>query len=169
MIHKTTYYHLNQLKEVVNQLTDEQLQFPLLVLDGSTIGQHLRHILEFYICLCNSIESGKLNYDHRKRDAEIEVSVDKCIFMINMILQKLHRNLNDIPMNLTADHSMDDIKKEISLSTTYYRELLYNIEHIVHHLAIIKIGLKSLASPIYIDDSVGVAMSTIRNRKLCVQ
>ena len=169
MIHKTTNYHLHQLKELIGQLTDEQLQSPLQVLDGSTIGKHIRHILEFYLCLCNSFEYRELNYDHRQRDKKIEVSVATCINTINAIAKSLQRYRNDFPIKLTADHSTDDVKKEISLGTTYYRELLYNIEHIVHHLAIIKIGIKTLGPAIYLDDSVGVAMSTIRNRKLCAQ
>ncbi|HMB64941.1 MAG TPA: DinB family protein [Eudoraea sp.] len=169
MIHKTTNYHLDQLKELVDQLTDEQLQAPLPVLDGSTIGKHVRHILEFYMCLCNSFAYGELNYDHRQRDRKIEVSVATCLNTIQKIARNLQGYKNDFPIKLTADHSMDDLKREICLGTTYYRELLYNIEHIVHHLAIIKIGIKSLEPAIYLDDSIGVAMSTIRNRKLCVQ
>lgn len=169
MIHKTTYYHLNQLKELVGQLTDEQLTLSLPILDDSTIGMHVRHILEFYLCLCNSLENGELNYDDRKRDKEMETSVAKCVDVINKILQQLQRYLNDFPMRLSADQSFDSVKEEISLSTTYYRELLYNIEHVVHHLAIIKIGAKSLESPICLDGSIGVATATIRNRRLCAQ
>ena len=169
MIHKTTYHHLNQLKQVIVQLNEQQFSRSLPILEDSAIGKHVRHILEFYLCLCNSLGNRELNYDVRKRDHEMEVSVDKCIVTINVIIQKLHRHRNDFQMRLTADHSTDDNKKEAALNTTYFRELQYNIEHIVHHLAIIRIGIKTLGSPINIDDSIGVAASTIKNRKLCVQ
>jgi hypothetical protein len=165
MIQEITYYHLNQLKTMVDTLTDEEYRLPLPILDGSSIGMHVRHILEFYLCLFNSIEKGELCYDKRPRDTEMEVSRNKCLQTINLIIQRMHRNINDLPISLKSDLSLDLMKKEILLDTTYYRELLYNLEHLVHHSAIIKIGAKSLGSPKNIDESFGVALSTIRNRK----
>jgi hypothetical protein len=42
------------------------------------------------------------------------------------------------------------------------RELVYNIEHVVHHMALVKIGLKELLPDLDLPDDFGVAVSTIR-------
>jgi hypothetical protein len=42
------------------------------------------------------------------------------------------------------------------------RELVYNIEHAIHHMALIKIGLRAEFSSVIIPDSFGVASSTLR-------
>ena len=53
----------------------------------------------------------------------------------------------------------------MTINTSLHRELQYNIEHAVHHLAIIKIGIKSLEDSFKLDDNFGIAASTIRNKK----
>jgi hypothetical protein len=50
------------------------------------------------------------------------------------------------------------------------RELMYNIEHTIHHLAIIKIGLNAVAPQIALSEHFGVAPSTIRHKQnICAQ
>lgn len=169
MIHSTTHHHLNQLKEVIVQLNDDEFCQPLTVLEGSSIGKHVRHILEFYLCLSNSLEDKVVNYDLRKRDLQMETSVDKCLKSIEAIAVNLGKYDSDFELTLKADHSLNDEKHEISLNSTYYRELLYNIEHVVHHLAIIRIGLQSLKPSICLGESVGVAASTIKSKRVCAQ
>jgi len=50
----------------------------------------------------------------------------------------------------------------IKIDTTSTRELVYNIEHAVHHMAIMKIGVREIASYIKLDPDFGIAASTIR-------
>lgn len=54
------------------------------------------------------------------------------------------------------------------IQSNYYRELLYNLEHCVHHQALIKVAVLQFEN-ILIDDNFGVARSTIEYRKQCVQ
>ena len=58
--------NLQQIKILLQDLTDENFKKRCDTLFSSTVGQHVRHILEFYICLLNGIESGVINYDKRK-------------------------------------------------------------------------------------------------------
>jgi hypothetical protein len=53
----------------------------------------------------------------------------------------------------------------ITIETNYFRELTYNIEHAVHHMAIMKIGIREVAGQVVIPTSFGVATSTIRYRE----
>jgi uncharacterized damage-inducible protein DinB len=50
-----------------------------------------------------------------------------------------------------------------NIKSSYQRELLYNLEHSIHHQAIIKVALRTLRS-VEIDENFGVAPSTIRYR-----
>ena len=164
-----TISHLNQLKELAENLTDNQLSGTLTVLNDASIGAHVRHILEFYMCLFECDNLKYLNYDNRKRDRNIEVSTEKCVLTIESLLKEMKKYQKDFEITLSADYGTGQANQAVSVQTTFFRELLYNIEHLVHHLAIIKIGIQSLESMVEISDDLGVAASTIRNRKLCVR
>ena len=45
---------------------------------------------------------------------------------------------------------------------------MYNLEHAIHHHALIKVGLK-IMTKIELPESFGVAPSTIQYRKVCAQ
>jgi hypothetical protein len=169
MIKQATNHNLLQLKFVLEQINNNQFSSQLDVLNGSTIGMHVRHVLEFYNCLIHSKNTSQINYDHRKRDALLEVSVDECVKTISKILVFLDEIESDFDIKLSANYSTQNESENVVLSSTFYRELLYNVEHTVHHFAIIKIGLKAIDANLKIDNSFGVAASTIRNNNLCAQ
>lgn len=172
MILTATKNHLNQLKQVCKLLTNQQLIEQLPIFNGSSIGGHIRHILEFYLCLLNAEEKGIVNYDKRKRDKALETDKSKCIETIDAILESIFKNKGNYRLKLYANFSTSSNNNLHSIETTFYRELAYNLDHVVHHLAIIKIGIKSLEEPIDLDENLGVAISTIRNNKtkeVCVQ
>ena len=56
----------------------------------------------------------------------------------------------------------------IEIESNYNRELLYNLEHCIHHQALIKVAIIQSAT-IEIDENFGVARSTIEYRKQCAQ
>jgi hypothetical protein len=58
--------------------------------------------------------------------------------------------------------------EEIRVESNYLRELLYNLEHCIHHQALIKVAV--LQNPtILLSENFGVAHSTIEYRKQCAQ
>jgi len=56
----------------------------------------------------------------------------------------------------------------VCIETNYYRELLYNLEHCIHHQALIRVALFQMEN-IKVNANFGVAPSTIEYRKQCVQ
>jgi hypothetical protein len=58
--------------------------------------------------------------------------------------------------------------KQISIPTNFFRELYYNLDHCIHHQALIKVAI-NLSNCIEVDENFGVAKSTIEYRKQCVQ
>lgn len=66
--------NLEQISGLLEKLTIKQYNYKSKFLSGATIGQHIRHILEFYICIREAMDSKltAINYDKRKRDNSIE-------------------------------------------------------------------------------------------------
>jgi hypothetical protein len=64
--------NLNEIRNVLVQLSTEQYSYSSKTLFGATIGQHVRHILEFYQSALNGLETKTINYDNRKRNLLIE-------------------------------------------------------------------------------------------------
>jgi len=155
---------LHQLRDVIQQLTETEFKRPSTTLGHSTIGQHTRHTLEFFICLEQGFEKGVVNYDRRPHDKLIEE--DKFI-----ALSAIQRTV-DFVISHTADQCLklevgyerhkDD---SITLETNFYRELAYNIEHAVHHMAIMKIGIKEVAPHVSVPVGFGIAVSTLRHQE----
>ena len=169
MIHQITRSKFDQLLQLVNQFEDEQLKMPLEVLNGSSIGMHLRHILEFYLCLFDAVACKELNYDLRKRDRSMETHTAACRECLAYLLKQLDTYKHDFQMQLYADYSLIDDENPVAVTTTYFRELLYNVEHTVHHLAIIKIGMQAMGGIFMTGEDFGVAASTVRNNRICAQ
>ncbi len=154
-----------QISHSLNALTQEQYKQPSETLFNATIGQHVRHIIELYVCLYNGYESGIVNYEKRKRDTRIETDKD----FANELMQMIAGNLDKANKDLVLEASYDDESSEtIVVKTNYKRELIYNLEHTVHHMALIRVGINEVSS-IKIPDGFGVASSTIKYRKLCAQ
>jgi hypothetical protein len=154
---------LDSLVNVLLQLPDQSSYAnPCEALSNATIGQHTRHIIELYQCLLAGYPSGKINYDDRKRNTLYENDTTAAIEIIKEIQQNLQQP--DKQLNIfcgTNDNS-------ICIESNYYREVLYNLEHCIHHQALIKVALLTIKN-INIDGGFGVAPSTLQHRQQCAQ
>ena len=66
---------LNELLDLLSQISDTDYSCPCHQLSNATIGEHTRHSIEMFQCLENSYDSGILNYDNRERDKCIETKI----------------------------------------------------------------------------------------------
>jgi hypothetical protein len=81
------------------------------------------------------------------------------------VYEKLDRP--DKEMILEASYS--DVETEpLRIPTNYYREVAYNLEHTIHHMALIRVGIREVSS-VELPADFGVASSTIKYRKQCAQ
>lgn len=156
---------LSQLREVANQLKGSSYSQTLDVFSGASIGQHVRHILEFYICLLEQKDLGEISYDLRKREIRLEEDSVFALDQIDTLINELQEMRDDHDVFLVATLQGETIKTPSSLS----RELLYALEHAVHHMAIIKIGLLVGCPDVKIPVNFGVADSTVQYRDQCAQ
>jgi hypothetical protein len=158
---KASLQILDQLESTVNQIKPEDFNKSSTALGGSTIGQHLRHTLEFFICLEKGFEAGVINYDKRDHDKLIESDKFIALATINKIRDFISKTPADKEFRLEVGYERHS-EECISITTNYYRELTYNIEHAVHHMAIMKIGVRELAPYVKLDEHFGIAVSTVR-------
>lgn len=156
---------LNDLRYYLSVIDPVTYQAPLEILSGSTIGQHTRHIIEFYNCLLEqSINDGmpEINYAKRRRDFLIESAPDHALQNVNQICERLSEL--DAEKKCLLDCT-EHGQENLLVPSTIGRELIYNIEHTIHHLAIVKIALKATTPSMVLPEHFGVAPSTIRHRQ----
>lgn len=156
-----SHHILRQLSDVVQSISDADFVRPSAALSGSTLGQHLRHTLEFFLCLEKGLPKGVVNYDNREHDKLIESDRYLALATIGRIAGFVSQHQEDLPLKLEVGydrHSPDFVE----IDTNYFRELTYNIEHAVHHMAIMKIGLREVAPSVRVPGDFGVAVSTLR-------
>lgn len=152
-----------QLSESLNMLNNDQYVQPSKTLFNATIGQHVRHIIELFICLEQGYDNGTVNYEKRKRDLRIETDKD----LANSLLQDIYISLNRANKKLLLESNYDEHSAEtITVTTNYYREIIYNLEHTVHHMALIRVGINEV-STIEVPAGFGVASSTMKHRQQC--
>jgi len=156
---------LEQLQSLTANLTDQQYGEHLPVLSNASVGQHIRHIIEFFVELHKGYKSGLVNYDRRERDYETETSRSVAILKLREISASL--GMRNRLLKLEGDFGAS---KELPCraKTNYRRELVYNLEHMVHHMALLRIGVNTL-SEIALPESFGVAASTLKFRNACAQ
>ena len=154
---------LDQLADVMRQLSDAEFTQPSKTLSGSSIGQHLRHTLEFFFCLEKGFGHGTVNYDKRAHDKRIETDKEIAQLAIERIRKFIIKQTQDKPLLLEVGYDLSS-DENVCVQTNYFRELTYNIEHAVHHMAIMKIGICEIAPRVSISIDFGVAASTLRYR-----
>lgn len=155
---------LDQLAQVVEKISEEDFRKPSEALSKSTVGQHLRHTLEFFICLEQGHELGVVNYDKRIHNKAMENDKHIALHTISQIRDFLTNHPEDKMMKLEVGYQPDS-EECVSIDTNYLRELTYNVEHAVHHMAIMKIGIREVAGYIQLPSDFGVAVSTVRYKE----
>jgi uncharacterized damage-inducible protein DinB len=151
----------SQLTQLINQLTEQDYTTPIQSLGSGTIGQHLRHTLEFFICLEKGCDQKVVNYDNRAHDKLIESDIYIALAALHKIQDFIVRQESNIPLTLEVGYDLHT-NIPVTVQTNFQRELVYNIEHAVHHMAIIKIGLREIAPLIELPADFGIAASTVR-------
>lgn len=154
-----------QLRATLEQLSSSQYNQPCKILFNNTIGQHVRHIIEIFQCLESGYDEGIVNYEKRKRDLEIETDKSLADRLLLEIYEQLNRPNKDLQLEASYD---DHAMKPALIATNYYREVAYNLEHTVHHMAMIRVGISEVG-PISVSDNFGVASSTIKHHRQCAR
>ncbi|HLF50819.1 DinB family protein [Flavobacterium sp.] len=153
---------LNELIDLLDQLQNAEYANPCAELSNASIGEHTRHIIEMFQCLENQYDCGTVNYDKRERNVLIQTNTDFAIQSIIEVQNNIEKENKKIELQQIIDG------EEIRIESNYFRELLYNLEHCIHHQALIKVAILQCEN-VQIDANFGVARSTIEYRNQCAQ
>jgi uncharacterized damage-inducible protein DinB len=154
---------LAEFNGVICQLNDAEFSNSLPIFSGSSIGMHARHVVEFYQCLLEQFfDNQQVNYDNRSRDLLLQTNLDYFAQSVNTVISTLDtmgETQLKHPLSIATNEDPQAMKSSVE------RELFYNLEHTIHHAALIKIGILSQKSDAILPPSFGVAPSTIRYQK----
>jgi hypothetical protein len=120
--------------------------------------------LEFFLCFEKGFHEGVVDYDKRAHDKEIERNKITAHVAIDSVITFITGLQSNKTLKLRLNYDIDN-DEPITVDTNVFRELIYNIEHAIHHMAIIKIGLNEIAPYIELPGNFGVAASTIRHNE----
>jgi hypothetical protein len=148
---------LQLLGSMLVLLSEKQYTQKIKHLGNASIGGHTRHIIELLQCAVDGYYTGKVDYVNRTRNLLLETDV----VLAYETLQQLINNVsnNDTQLKVVVENAGDNACPEVF--TTYYREIVYNTEHTVHHLALIKVALIEMKLNI-VDKNFGMANSTLK-------
>ena len=153
---------IDQILLILDVIQDDEYCRPLEMYNGSSIGKHFRHIYDFFNCIVVQT-SPELDYCLRPRDSQIEDNRDHARTCFKKLIAELSGLDEEKDIIVHADFEIEEGVRP-SVRTTVGRELMYAYDHAVHHLAIVKIGLKSINPDINISSDLGVAASTLRHQ-----
>lgn len=156
---------LRQIDEVLSLMDAETYARPLELLSGSSIGQHMRHILNFYQSLLFSAEGDLVDYASRERDPRIEIDPLSARALLAEVMASLSTLDEGLPLRVRADFFPGESEERPLVESSAGRELMFVFDHAVHHLAIVKIGLNLVMPDYGVPEELGMAPSTIKYQK----
>lgn len=148
---------LRQLEDLLHTLTDAQYANPLPALGDQSIGQHVRHIVDFYMAVIRRKATQVVDYDARMREEAIASFRYRAQERIAALAQELATQEVSAPVSVTSNGCA-------ALASSVGRELSFAHDHAVHHLAIIKVGLRVHAPSVDLPAHLGVAPSTLQQQ-----
>lgn len=148
---------LDQARDLLNQLSPEAYTEKETLAFNSTIGDHIRHMLDHYLALRKGLSSGCIDYESRDRDPEIGSDPEAARRAVDSMLEFLETlgNQDDMAVKVVSDNGEDPLTQ-----STLSRELNFLLSHTVHHFALIAMicGSRKQSLP----EGFGVAPSTLR-------
>ncbi len=157
---------LEQLREVLKTIGDNHYCFQPSEFTSSSIGEHIRHVLDLYSAIFQADDKQKsaeelIDYDCRARGTPVESERSIGLALITRLLEKISE-LPDAALDQEADVKTEITLREshsIQIRSNVARELVFTAAHTVHHCAIIRLIARIQGCSI--DDNIGLAPATL--------
>lgn len=147
IIIQSTLKTLKKSQVLLKNLCNDQLCDASVSPYYSSIGSHIRHILDFYDCLFTMTSDNKIDLTARSRNKSVESDCECAQDYLEMIITKLNSFRFDINDTVNVIDDLGLGKTEIPY--TYGALLAQANSHTIHHYAIIN----------YIFDSLGIEIN----------
>lgn len=151
-----------QIFGLLNLLDNHHYAAPLDVFNGSSLGKHFRHILDFYKSIIKGNYSGYIDYSDRERSTQVELDTACAKNAFDHILMAIKDLDEQKSISVRADFSHQVKEDRPLVESSIGRELMFAYDHALHHLAMIKIGIRASMPGIQIDEALGVAPATLK-------
>jgi len=146
MIIQSTLETLQKSRSLLSFLTNEELSNTTVAPYYSSIGSHIRHILDFYDCALSVNSENKIDLTLRKRNNEVETQCEAALQYLNQIIERLNAFDDKFEDNIIV---IDDLGLgKIEMKYTFESLIAQANSHTIHHYAIIN----------YILDRIGIEM-----------
>lgn len=155
---KGTLETIDQAIEFIDGLTPASYKQVVSPWFESSVGQHLRHIVDLFHALMGQTDT--LDYDVRRRGAPVEKNKSIGIEELREIRRWVEQ-LSDEALARTVTVSTEvSISSQLvgEFSSSFGRELCFASSHLVHHLAIMATIGKMTGNDV--DSRVGLAPAT---------
>jgi uncharacterized damage-inducible protein DinB len=155
---------LDQGRECLDVLTDEQYLETAKPHVNSAIGEHFRHLLDLFHAVYNShndTASSVIDYNFRRRGHTVETSrlraMDEIAHFIHW-LEGLDQDELKASVSILTEVSLTQKKAQL-MTSTLERELTFVSLHANHHFAMARVTISLLN--IHINGTFGLAPATL--------
>jgi hypothetical protein len=154
---------LRQALRLLDRLDDTEYATTPASFAPHRAGGHLRHIIEFYQCFLNGVDSFHIDYDARQRDLAVEHSRAAAAAAIRAVIRSLETcpalRFEAIIWVRMEDADSSPVRDRF-MESSISRELQVLSSHTIHHFALIAMTLRMHG--VEIDPDFGMAPSTLR-------
>lgn len=127
--------------------------------NSSSIGAHVRHVLDRAHCVVAGFKTKIINYDNRRRDIKLENNKELALDELKRILDQIQKFSQDLNQEVEIIESVNEEGAKAQLKSNFGREFHDITIHMIHHLATIKFLLEK--SGIKVDKNFGKNYSTV--------
>jgi hypothetical protein len=147
----------------LDRTSDEVYARPLDGALSSSLGAHYRHVLDHFFCLEEGIRTRQVNYDERRRNAQLECSVAHARFATEGLIGEFRGLTSDIlQRECSVIYSVGYGESDVEMvRSNFAREVVFCVGHAIHHYAILK--LLCAGQGVKLPFEFGVAPSTLKH------
>lgn len=148
---------------LLDRVGDDIYARPLGGTFAGSLGAHYRHVLDHFLCLIEGIRTGKVNYDQRRRDPELENSVGQARLVTGRLVDEFRSVSPDLLRReciVTYSVGYGEGEAE-AVTSNVAREIMFCVGHAIHHYAILR--LLCAGAGVELPFEFGMAPSTLRH------
>lgn len=151
---------LDQTISLLQRLSPDQYRQPVASVFGTSIGAHVRHCVDHHLQFLRGLDSGRVDYDARDRDSDVETSLARGLLSVQQLVERIASvDQRRQVLWIRVDQDAQEDGWQIS---SFGRELAFLLSHTVHHQALIAMICRHLGVPV--EEDLGVAPATLRFR-----
>ncbi|MFT5163676.1 MAG: putative damage-inducible protein DinB [Alteromonadaceae bacterium] len=149
---------LAQIGVIIDATIEKQTATGQNIYQVSRLGSHVRHVVDHFLALQKGLTTQVIDYNQRNRDSIIQTDINAGAQAIEGIIEQL----SQMPSTDFKVSVICEIDCSVTLSeqfdSTLRRELLYLINHTIHHTAYVKLLVKPYG--VTLADPIGIAPGT---------